>query len=69
MCKNAENFCQWILEKFHLEKTTVMLAPANGFYSQEHKIKNQVRIAYVLELRKLQLAIKIIQKALQDYKD
>ena len=67
--KNAEDFCQWILEKFHLEKTTVMLAPANGFYSKEHRIKNQVRIAYVLELKKLQLAIKIIQKALENYKD
>jgi len=67
--KNAEDFCQWILEKFHIEQTTVMLAPANGFYSKEHKIKNQVRIAYVLELKKLQLAIKIIQKALQAYKD
>ncbi len=67
--KNAEHFCRWLLEKFKFQNTTVMLAPANGFYSTQHKVKNQVRIAYVLELEKLKLAAKIIKKGLQEYQD
>ena len=50
--QDTEHFCRWLLEKFHLNNTTVMLAPAHGFYSQKNGIKNQVRIAYVLELKK-----------------
>ena len=67
--KNAELFCQWLLEKFHLNHTTVMLAPANGFYSARNTVHNQVRIAYVLESKKLKLATKIIKKALENYQD
>ena len=55
--KDAEKFCIWLLEKFHLENKTVMLAPANGFYSKKNNIKNQVRIAYVLENKKLKFPI------------
>ena len=46
-----------------------MLAPASGFYSQENETQNQVRIAYVLEIEKLKLAINIIKKALEKYKN
>ncbi len=67
--KDAEKFCQWLLEKFHFQNTTVMLAPANGFYSTKNIIKNQVRIAYVLKKEKLKLAAKIIKKGLELYKD
>ena len=67
--KNAELFCQWLLEKFHFQNTTVMLAPANGFYSKKNVVFNQVRIAYVLEKKQLKLATKIIKKALEEYQD
>jgi len=65
--KDAEKFCIWLLEEFSIDNTTVMLAPANGFYSKENTIKNQVRIAYVLEIEKLQLAIEIIKQGLKKY--
>ena len=67
--KDAERFCIWLLEQFHIDNKTVMLAPANGFYSQDNKIKNQVRIAYVLEKEKLKMASKIIKKGLEKYTD
>ena len=67
--KNAEKFCQWLLEEFNVKNTTLMLAPANGFYSKKNTITNQVRIAYVLEIRKLKLAIEIIKKGLELYND
>lgn len=67
--KNSETFCQWLLEKFSFQGTTVMLAPASGFYSKENRTQNQVRIAYVLDINRLKLAIKIIQEGLEIYKD
>jgi len=67
--KNAELFCQWLLEKFSFQNTTVMLAPANGFYSKKNMVFNQIRIAYVLEIKKLKIATQIIKKALEEYKD
>lgn len=67
--KSAENFCKWLLESFHIDNTTVMLAPANGFYSKKNEVFNQVRIAYVLEEEKLKLAAKIIEKGLELYID
>ena len=67
--KNSETFCQWLLEKFSFQGTTVMLAPASGFYSKENGTQNQVRIAYVLDINRLKLAIKIIQEGLEIYKD
>lgn len=31
--KNADDFAQWLLEKFEFNNQTVMVAPAAGFYS------------------------------------
>ena len=45
---DADHFCQWLLERFEMEGQTVMLAPASGFYAN-NSVKNQVRIAYVLD--------------------
>ena len=43
--KNSEKFCRWLLENFHLNKTTVMLAPANGFYNSIHHKSSKNSIA------------------------
>ena len=64
---DAEKFCQWLLEKFDYEGETVMLAPANGFYSHPLLGKQEVRIAYVLNLNSLKKAMKCLEKALQKY--
>ena len=65
--KNTELFCRWLLEEFNLDNTTIMLAPASGFYSPSNSVNNQVRIAYVLEVEKLKLAIEILKKGLEKY--
>ncbi|TYA84069.1 pyridoxal phosphate-dependent aminotransferase [Seonamhaeicola marinus] len=67
--KNADNFAQWLLEHFHLDNETVMVAPASGFYSSEGIGKNQIRIAYVLNKESLVKAANIIKEALKVYKD
>lgn len=64
---NAENFAQWLLEKFDIEGETVMVAPAEGFYSSPGKGKNQIRIAYVLEISKLKRAARILEEGLKQY--
>ena len=44
-----------------------MVAPAQGFYSTPEIGKQQIRIAYVLNLEELQNAINIIEEALKIY--
>ncbi|MDY8134240.1 pyridoxal phosphate-dependent aminotransferase [Aquimarina sp. 2201CG5-10] len=64
---DADHFSQWLLDKFDLNKQTVMLAPASGFYSSPNEGKNQVRIAYVLNRRDLKQAVNILKIALEKY--
>ncbi len=64
---DADNFCQWLLESFSYENQTVMLAPATGFYSTPGSGKNEVRIAYVLNLEALKNAMICLEKALEVY--
>jgi len=64
---DAEKFCQWLLEEFEFEGSTVMFAPGNGFYTGKKLGENQVRIAYVLEHDKLKKAIKCLREALKVY--
>jgi aspartate aminotransferase len=65
---DADKFCQWLLTDFHYKKRTVMLAPANGFYSTPRKGVREVRIAYVLKEDDLRDAIAILRQALKVYK-
>lgn len=67
--KNADDFAQWLLEKFDLNGETVMVAPAAGFYSTPGIGLNQIRIAYVLKKESLLKAVNILKEALKVYKD
>ncbi|MBI2257504.1 MAG: pyridoxal phosphate-dependent aminotransferase [Flavobacteriia bacterium] len=64
---DAEKFCQWLLEEYSYENQTVMLAPANGFYSSNQLGKNEVRLAYVLNKEDLTQAVKVLNEALKIY--
>ena len=65
--KNADDFAQWLLEKFDLNGETIMVAPAAGFYSTKGLGENQVRIAYVLKKEDLITSVKILKAALKQY--
>ncbi|HIP31441.1 MAG TPA: pyridoxal phosphate-dependent aminotransferase [Crocinitomicaceae bacterium] len=65
--KNAEHFCQWLLEEFEHEGSTVMMAPANGFYSTEGEGLQEARIAYVLNQDALKKAVICLNEALKVY--
>jgi aspartate aminotransferase len=64
---DCDRFCQWLLESFHYNNETVMLAPATGFYSTPGLGKNEVRLAYVLNIESLDAAMDCLQHALEQY--
>lgn len=65
---NADDFAQWLLEKFRVDNSTIMVAPAAGFYATKGLGENQVRIAYVLKKEDLIASVNILKKGLEDYK-
>ena len=64
---SAERFCQWLLTDFSDKDETVMLAPAAGFYATEGGGRDEVRIAYVLNVPALIRSVEILEKALEVY--
>jgi aspartate aminotransferase len=64
---DADKFCQWLLESFSYNNQTVMLAPATGFYGTAGLGKNEVRLAYVLNLDSINAAMDCLEKALDSY--
>jgi aspartate aminotransferase len=67
--EDAEKFSQWLLTDFRLKGSTTMLAPASGFYGTPGLGQNQVRLAYVLNIKELGKAIEIIRVGLDVYKN
>ncbi|MEE9407536.1 MAG: pyridoxal phosphate-dependent aminotransferase [Polaribacter sp.] len=67
--KDSDHFAQWILESFHHNNETVMVAPASGFYSTPGEGKNQIRMAYVLNKTDLIKSVEILAAALKQYKN
>ena len=65
--EDCEHFVKWMLTDFHLDKETVMVAPARGFYSSPDKGQDEVRIAYVLKEEDLKRAIDIFKAGLKKY--
>ncbi|MFA8301001.1 MAG: pyridoxal phosphate-dependent aminotransferase [Hyphomicrobiales bacterium] len=64
---DCDRFCQWLLEDFSYDNSTVMLAPASGFYSPGKRGKDEVRISYVLNVENLAKAMKVLEEALKVY--
>lgn len=64
---DANKFAQWLLTDFNLNKETVMVAPADGFYSSTGLGQNEVRIAYVLNVDDIRKAMHILAEALKVY--
>lgn len=64
---DTEKFCLWLLTDFRYMNSTVMLAPAAGFYVSPGLGKDEVRIAYVINVNNLKKAIEILKKGLISY--
>ena len=65
--EDADHFCAWCLKEFSYNGQTVFMAPASGFYTDPGLGRNEVRIAYVLEIPKLERAVEVLAKALEAY--
>ncbi len=64
---DSDKFCQWLLESFSYNGQTVMLAPATGFYSTPGLGKQEVRLAYVINVNAINSAMDCLEKALEEY--
>lgn len=64
---DSDKFCQWLLESFSYHNQTVMLSPATGFYSTPGLGKQEVRLAYVINVDAINAAMDCLEKALEEY--
>ena len=64
---DAEKFCSWCLTDFDYEGETIMMAPGSGFYATPSMGRDEVRIAYALNIEDLKRAVVILEKALEAY--
>ena len=66
--KDVEHFVIWMLTDFSHENQTVMVAPAEGFYTTPGKGRDEMRIAYVLKEEDLKKAVVAFRAGLEKYK-
>jgi aspartate aminotransferase len=64
---DSDDFAQFMLEDFDDHGETVMVAPGTGFYATPGSGRDEIRIAYVLEVPKLERAMKILEMGLKAY--
>ena len=65
---NSDKFQRWLLETFEDNGETVMFAPGAPFYETPGSGVNEVRIAYVLEQKKLDRAMELLGKGIARYR-
>jgi len=65
--KNAEDFIIWLLEDYQVNNETIMMAPAEGFYATPGLGKNELRIAYILNVDDLEKAMNIFVTGLETF--
>ena len=65
--KDAEKFALWLLTDFNYNNSTVLVAPAGGFYSTPGLGKNEIRISYVLKVERLKKAMEALAVAVIEY--
>ena len=64
---DADHFATWLLKEHRHEGTTVMIAPANGFYATPGLGQNEARLAYVLNCGDLDRAMDALAAGLEAY--
>ncbi len=64
---SSEKFVKWMLTEFDIDGVTTMVAPLDGFYATPGKGEKEIRIAYVLEEKRLLQACEILRRGLEKY--
>jgi aspartate aminotransferase len=65
--EDCDDFASWLLSDFALDGSTVMVAPARGFYASPGLGAGEVRIAYVLNEKDLDASVRILAAGLERY--
>jgi aspartate aminotransferase len=65
--EDGEDFASWLLTDYAHEESTVMVAPAQGFYATPGLGRDEVRIAYVLKKEDLEASVRILAHAIPTY--
>lgn len=66
---DCDHFCKWLLEDFVHEGSTLLIAPASGFYKTPGLGKDEVRIAYVLKAERLSKAVEVLKVAVPKWRE
>jgi len=66
--KNAEDFVKFMLAEFNYNKKTVMVTPAEDFYMTKGLGRDEIRIAYVLNVKELKEAMEILERGLETFR-
>ena len=66
--ENTEDLLMFLLTEFRDNNETVMYAPAEGFYATEGLGKDELRIAYILNVEAMARGIELLGKGLVAYK-
>ncbi len=67
--KDSDDFASFLLMDFNVDGETTMVAPGDGFYATEGLGRNEVRLAYVLNVEKTKRAGEILLKGLDAYQN
>ncbi|MGH4138169.1 pyridoxal phosphate-dependent aminotransferase [Clostridium sp.] len=65
--ESGEDFAKWLLTDFNHNNKTVMVAPAEGFYSTTGLGINEIRLSYCLNTTALKDSMEILGIALKKY--
>lgn len=65
--KNSEDFIKFLITKFRYQNKTVLVTPMQDFYITPNLGLNEIRLAYVLNVKAMKEAMLIFKKALKAY--
>jgi aspartate aminotransferase len=65
---DSDAFAEWLLTDHAVDGETVLVAPAGGFYATPGAGRDEVRMAYVLEVPKLERAAAVFLAGLERYR-
>jgi len=65
--KNSEDFVKFLITNFKYKNQTVLVTPMEDFYITKGLGKNEIRLAYVLNIADLKEAILVLKKGLEAY--
>jgi aspartate aminotransferase len=65
---DSDAFAEWLLTDHAVDGQTVLVAPAGGFYATPGAGKDEVRMAYVIEVPKLERAAAVFLVGLERYR-